>query len=178
MPLSCANSCRYSRNHCEDAQELDNQALNQVFFESKLACVFQGPKHALQALYAKKEGIVALWLPTLQIECRSTSCFFKSPKLRKEGIASAASRETSNSSPHYIDPNTAPQSQNCVPGGISLRQVLTTVSTTIHTSIYGCLCLRSGASNGRAKTVDGQIKASIRAVTGHLHTLASPGTEL
>ena len=36
-------------------QELDNQALNQAFFASKLACVFQGPKHALQALYAKKK---------------------------------------------------------------------------------------------------------------------------
>ena len=50
MPLSCANYCRFSRNHCEDAQELDNQALNQAFFVSKLACVFQRPKHALQAL--------------------------------------------------------------------------------------------------------------------------------
>ena len=55
MPLSCANSCRFSRNHCEDAQELDNQALNQAFFVSKLACVFQGPKHALQALHAQKK---------------------------------------------------------------------------------------------------------------------------
>ena len=56
MPLSCANSCRFSRNNCEDAQELDNQALNQAFFVSKLACVFQGPKHALQALYAKRRN--------------------------------------------------------------------------------------------------------------------------
>ena len=33
-------------------KKLDNQALNQAFFESNLACVCQGPKHALLALYA------------------------------------------------------------------------------------------------------------------------------
>ena len=58
MPLSCPNSCRLSKNHCEDAQELDNQALNQAFFVSRLACVFQGPKHALQALYAESKESV------------------------------------------------------------------------------------------------------------------------
>ena len=46
----------FSRKHFEDGQELDNQALNQAFFESKLACVFEGPKHALQALYTKRKN--------------------------------------------------------------------------------------------------------------------------
>ena len=53
MPLSCANFCKLSKNHCEDTQKMDNPTLNQAFLVSKLACVFQRPQ---QALYAKTKN--------------------------------------------------------------------------------------------------------------------------
>ena len=101
-PLSCANSCRSFRNHCQDAQELDNQALNQACLHSKLACVFQGPKHVSQALYEKKKK-----------EPLPFSCQHSSPNVDPHPVMQvpAASRETSNSSPHYTDTNTAPKAR-------------------------------------------------------------------
>ena len=69
MPLSCANSCRFYKNHCEDAQELDNQTLNQAFLVSKLASVFQGVEACIASVVCKKK--------------ESTSCD-TSPKLWKK----------------------------------------------------------------------------------------------
>ena len=53
------------------------------------------------------------------------------------------------------------ETELCPSKNLSLRQVLATVSTTIQKSNSRCLCLRSCASNGRAKTADGQIQASV-----------------
>ena len=55
MPLSCANSCRLSKNHCEDAQELDIQAPNQAFFVSKLASMFPRAEACIASVVRKKK---------------------------------------------------------------------------------------------------------------------------
>ena len=139
---------------------LDNQALNQAFFVSKLVCVFQGTEACIASVVGKKKE-------SLPFGCQHSSSnvfphpVIQVPNCEKKKVSSAALRETSNSFPHYTDPNTTPKART-----VSQQESLSAKfwqrcpPRSIHRTLDACAFARVPPTVG-PRTADGQIQASI-----------------